>query len=472
MILASVDVDTVLHQILLIVRNYFEVFNVSIYSLEPRTSELYCRAQNGYQTPPAQQRLALGQGIIGCCAQSGSPLYVSDVSKDLRYVEGNAAVRSELALPLMVRDSAIGVLDIESDEIDHFSDEMIGLLALFAGQAAVAMENARLYTSERKRMRQIELINLIARSATSASDIASFLNATADLVSDTFEGCAVSVLLKSNDQMELTASAGPLEADSQRATESFRTGVIAQAFEQRTNILVENVAEATTLTVTSRDTGSELTVPLVAFGETLGAVVISHTQPQYFSQDDRAVAQAAADVCATAVRNIQLGTELHRVTHTDFLTGLFNQRHFHNVTAQEIVRCRRYHKTFSLVMFDIHDFHTINDALGFNTGDEILRQVATTLRSHVRNNDVLCRYAGDRFAIVLPETDIDHVDSIMAKVQEVLCRIEYQSTGQNRRLAAACGSVSYPQDGSGEIELIRKLQDRLMQAKSGGAATA
>ena len=472
MILASVDVDTVLHQILLIVRNYFEVFNASIYSLEPGAPELYCRAANGYQTPPNQQRLALGQGVIGYVAQTGSPLYVADVTKESRYLEGHPSVRSELALPLIVRDTPIGVLDIESDKVNHFSEEMIGLLALFAGQAAVAMENARLYSSERKRMRQIELINLIARSATSASDIASFLNATADLVSDTFEGCAVSVLLRSNDQMELTASAGPGETDNQRATESLRTGVIAQAFEQRANILIENVAEAATVTATARRSGSELTVPLVAFGDTLGAIVISHTQAQYFSHDDRAVAQAAADVCATAVRNIQLGNELHRVTHTDFLTGLFNQRHFHNVTAQEIVRCRRYHKTFSLVMFDIHEFHLINETLGFNIGDEILRQVATTLRSHVRTNDVLCRYAGDRFGIVLPETDIDHVDSIMAKIQEVLCRIEYSANSQKRRLAAACGSVSYPQDGSSENEMIRKLQDRLTQAKSGGAASA
>lgn len=472
MILASVDVDTVLHQILLVVRNYFEVFNASIYSVEPGTNQLYCRAQNGYQTPPEQLRISLGHGVIGHAAEAGTSIYVPDVSKEPRYLMGHPAVRSELALPLVVRETPIGVLDIESNEVNHFTDEMIGLLALFAGQAAVALENARLYTSERKRMRQIELINLIARSATMASNTTAFLNAAADLVCDTFEGCGVTVLLKSGEKLEPVTTAGGADTDEMRVAESLGHGVLMQAFEMRSHVLVEDVASSEAVTAVARAFGSELTVPMVAFGQTLGALVITHDQPNYFSQDDRAVAQAAADVCATAVRNIQLGEELHRVAHTDFLTGLYNQRHFHNAMGLEIVRCRRYHKAFSVVLFDIHDFRTINDALGFNTGDEILRQVATTLRSNVRNNDVLCRYAGDRFAIVLPETDVDHVDSIMAKIQEVLCRIEYVSQGQKRRLAAACGSASFPHDGSTEVELIRKLQERLHQSKSGGAANA
>lgn len=436
MILASVDLETVLHQILLIVRNYFEVFNASIYSLETGTNELHCRAQNGYQTPAAQMRIGLGEGVIGYVAQTGISKYVPDVTAEPRYLQGHPAVKSELALPLIVRESAIGVLDIESDKPNHFTEEMISLLGLFASQAAVAMENARLYSSERKRMRQIELINLIARSATSASDIKTFLTAAAELISDTFEECTVEVSLKDAANLEVIATAGP------GGTEAFPS-------------------EA-----------AEIRIPLVAFGDDLGLVAISRRESGDFSDDDRAVAQAAADVCATAVRNIQLGTELHRITHSDSLTGLFNQRHFHNAAALEVVRCRRYHKPFSLVMFDIHDFHEINVAMGFNIGDDVLRQVATTLRSHVRNNDVLCRYAGDRFAIVLPETDQDHVDSIMAKIQEVLCRIEFVHEGQKRRLAAACGSASYPQDGSTEVELIRKLQERLVHAKSGGTASA
>ena len=471
MILASVDVDTVLYQILLIVRNYFEVFNVSIYSLDAAKGELYCRAQNGYETPTAQTRLALGKGVIGQVAQTGEMKYVPDVSAEPNYLEGNPAVRSELALPLVVRESAIGVLDIESDKTHHFGDEMISLLTLFAGQAAVAIENARLFSTERKRMRQIELINLIARSATTSSDTNSFLAATADLVSDTFEGSSVSVLLKTGEEdLDLIATAGAPDIDLKRVLQSLTNGAIARAFESRTHVILEDLPDA--LAASSRNSGSELIVPLVAFGECLGAVIIEHPQPLYFSQDDRTVAQAAADVCATAVRNIQLGNELHRIAHTDLLTGLFNQRHFHNTVADEIVRCRRYHKTFSLVMFDVHDFQLINNELGYRRGDELLRQVATTLGAQVRNNDVLCRYAGDRFAIVLPETNYEQVDPIMAKIQEVLCRIEYNADGKKRRLSAACGSVSYPHDGSAESELLRKLEERLHQAKSGGAASA
>ena len=167
MILSSMDVDTVLHQILLIVRN---------------------------------RRLRIGHdGLAGWVAQHKTPLYAGDVSREPRYVMFDERVRSELALPLIVRDEVLGVLSIGSEEPDHFNDSMIGLLALFAGQAAVAVENARLYSSERRRMRQIELINLIARSATAANDVEQLLHNLADLIDDTFDASDVCILLRDRE---------------------------------------------------------------------------------------------------------------------------------------------------------------------------------------------------------------------------------------------------------------------------------
>src|SRR5207237_7209610 len=109
------------------------------------------------------------------------------------------SVRSELALPLLVRDEVIGVLHVGSNKLDYFNDEMVGLLALFAGQAAVALENARLYSTERRRMRQIELINLIARSATGAQDVEQLLSNLADLINDTFDTVDVCILLRNKE---------------------------------------------------------------------------------------------------------------------------------------------------------------------------------------------------------------------------------------------------------------------------------
>lgn len=212
MILSSVDLDTVLHHILLIVRNYFGISNCAVLLVDGSANELYVRAQNGYDADPtAYTRIKIGeQGVTGWVAQHKSPLYVPDVSREARYLAVDPKIRSELALPLIVRDNVIGVLDIESSKTDYFSDDMIGLLALFASQAAVALENTRLHSTERRRMRQIEIIHLIARATTASSDLDQLLGTLADLLSDTFEGSEVGILLRGPDgALELRAHWDP-----------------------------------------------------------------------------------------------------------------------------------------------------------------------------------------------------------------------------------------------------------------------
>jgi diguanylate cyclase (GGDEF)-like protein len=467
MILASVDIDTVLHHILLIVRNYFGISNCAVFLKDASGTMLYCRAQNGYSDKITQDhRMRIGeQGVTGWVAHTRTPLYVPDVSKEPRYSMADPNVKSELALPLVIRDELVGVLDIESDKPAYFTEDMIGLLTLFAGQAAVALENARLYSTERRRMRQIELINLIARSATAASEIDQFLGTLAELIFDTFEGTDIYILLREPDgTLRLRARAGIQEHPAPDFADSQRAGIIAAALHARTNVLVNDVVlKAGHKSMAGA--GCELGVPLVSFGETLGIIVVTHPKPNFFSSDDRSIAQAAADVCATAIKNVQLAEELRRVTSTDTLTGVFNQRYFHSIVAQEITRARRYNKRFALLLLDLRDFRQVNTMLGFDHGDEVLRQVAHLLRGHLRGIDTLCRYAADRFALLLPETDQERCETVQKKIEDALAHQQVELDGRARPLSASFASVHYPHDAHTELELVRVLLERLVEAK-------
>lgn len=474
LILSSVDLDTVLHQILLIVRNYFGIANCAVFLLDPAGKELYCRAQNGYDERVMRLRMRIGKdGVTGWAAHTRTPIYVPDVDKEPRYIRVESKIRSELALPLVVRDQVIGVLDIESDKPAYFSESMVALLELFAGQAAVALENARLYSTERRRMRQIELINLIARTATSASQIDQFLGNLADLICDTFEGTEVCILLRDRSgELALRAQAGAREKSAERLAASQRAGIVAQALATGMNVLQDDVATRKDWPACLENGGSELGVPLVSFGETLGVFVVSHPQPNFFSSDDRAIAQAAADVSATAIKNVQLAEELRRVANTDPLTGVYNQRYFHTSITHEISRAKRYNKTFAVTMLDLRDFRQVNNTLGFDAGDDILRQVAQILRSQCRSVDVVCRYAVDRFCLVLPETDRERVQVVLNKIREALKHIQVTINGTSRSLAASFGYVTYPHDGASELALARLLLSRVAAAKKESPAAA
>lgn len=466
----SMDLDTLLHEVLLVVRNFFGVSNCAVFLADAAAGHVCCRVQNGYDPKFRGTRFRIGkEGVVGWVAYSRMPLYVPDVSQEPRYVCADPRIRSELALPLQVRDELLGVLDVESDQLDFFDEQTIGLLAMFAGQAAIAVDNARLYSTERRRMRQIELINLIARSAAAASQVEQFLGTLAELISDSFEGTNVAVFLcQADGSVRLGARAGSVEPLIARFALSQRTGTLGDALSKR------QLAAAPQLSPERPgcfgDGGSELAVPLLAASDLRGAIVIGHEHEKFFSMDDRAIAQAAADVAATAMQNVFLADELRRVANTDFLTGLYNQRYFYCVVAQEVARAKRYNKRFALAMLDIREFRDVNAALGFDGADELLRRVARALTASMRRNDTVCRFAGDRFALVLPETDPERMEAVLGKIRGSLGEVQYHAAGKPRRLAAAYAVAHFPQDGATDMELIRTLQERLRQVKDQASA--
>ncbi len=462
MILSSLDGDTVLHHVLLVARNYFGASRCAVYLAESNGGELRARAQIGYDYDLSQRPLTIGkESIAGWAAFTRAPLYIPDTSKETRHQIDDSKIASVLALPLMVRERVIGVFEIGTNKTDPFSTDSIGLLSVFSGQAAIAMENARLYSNDLRRMRQIEIINLIARTAAAANDTQQFYTMLADLVSDTFEGTTVAIVLSPPDGiLSIAASAGGPEAEPQRFNASRQRGILAEAFHKRI-LVIENDVEHGGRPPCFANSGSELCAPLVSLGEVLGAIVLGHPQASFFTPDNRSIAQAAADVCSTAARNVQLSEELRRLTNLDPLTGVYNQRYFHNAVAQEIQRARRHKKEFGLVMLDLQGFRAVNAKLGLEAGDDVLRQVAVSLRRVLRNNDVLARYLADRFALFLPELAADGLQVVLSKLQQSLAAIQVSGAA----LSAHWSTVKYPQDGASELDLVKALATRLEAAK-------
>jgi diguanylate cyclase (GGDEF)-like protein len=468
MILAGRDADAVLHEILLIVRNYFNIPFSAVLLLDAHEPELYLRAQYGYDPDAARAlRIRIGQeGVCGQVAYSRTPMYIPDVSRQPRYLPLHPAIRSEYCLPLIARDQVIGVLDLASDQLDYFSDDMIGLLALFANQAAVAIENARLKTTERRRMRQIELVNLVARSSNTAGNIDQLLGTLTEILTDTFEASRIFTLLRDRSgAFNMSAFSGSEAPDMLPFRSSARAGIIADAVSARRNVVVNDVATrlaqaaAPAWAPCLSDSGSEMGVPLMSLGETLGVIVLSHPRPRAFSDEDRSVAQAMADVCATAIRNVQLADELRRVTNTDGLTGVYNHRYFHTAVALEITRAKRFGKSFFVLMTDLRSFRRLTAEKGFPAGDDLLRNLAHALTAAVRSIDTVCRYSADRFAVILPEIeDPARVASVSEKIES--CIRELHPDG------AVISVVQYPQDGLTELNLVRNLLLRLYDRKN------
>src|SRR5215470_17853622 len=130
-VLSTFDLDEVLRQIVAIARDYFHLQNVAILLLDKEKQELHPGCVIGWDPGRETLRLPLHQGVTGAAARQKKPIYSPDVSLDPQYVSSAQSTRSELAIPLMVRDEVVGVLDCQSENLNHFDNDKIDLLTLF-----------------------------------------------------------------------------------------------------------------------------------------------------------------------------------------------------------------------------------------------------------------------------------------------------------------------------------------------------
>src|SRR5207245_983213 len=180
----TLDLDTTLRRVAELVRKVVDYEIFAILLLNEKTQDLRIRFQVGYPKEVADRmRIKVGDGVTGLAAQRREAILVGDVAKDGRYISAIPEVRSELAVPLIIKNRVIGVIDIESLQPDHFTEEHKQLLTLIASRVAVGIENARLYTRTTRQARTLLLLNEIARELTSILNLDQLLKRIAELLS-------------------------------------------------------------------------------------------------------------------------------------------------------------------------------------------------------------------------------------------------------------------------------------------------
>jgi diguanylate cyclase (GGDEF)-like protein len=463
-VLSTFELDEVLQQILTIARDYFHLQNVAILLLDK--DELHVRCQVGWDAGHDKVRLPLGTGITGAAAHQKRPIYAADVTKDARYILSAKNTRSELAVPLMVRDHVVGVLDCQSENLNHFDSETIDLLTLFSTQASMALQNARLYSLERHRASQLEAINAIAQQMTAVLDLKELLSKVCLLIQQAFEVCQVSVLLKDEEDLVLRASHGTLTG---RTPEGGRLPV-GEGLWQRAlaagKTLIENDAKAVPDFGLYVETGSSMCIPLVSFGQTLGVLVLDTTRAGAFNDNDTQPLESVADICATAIQNAHYVERVRQLAYLDGLTGIFNRRFFELRIVEEIDRARRYDTGMAVLMVDIDQFKRLNDEFGHLLGDEVLRQVSSIFHQQLRKIDVLCRYGGEEFAILLSQTNAVHALGVAEKLRKTV--EAWQFPGVPRPVTISAGTANYPEHGGTRDELVKAADAGLYAAKQAG----
>ena len=466
-VLSTFDLDEVLQRILAIAHDYFHLRNVAILLLDQRSQELYVRSQIGWDEGQDKIRWSLGQGITGTAANKKRPVYSPDVSTDPHYICSAKSTRSELAIPLMVRDEMVGVLDCQSDRLNHFDPETIDLLTLFSTQASMALQNARLYSLEQQRARQLQAINAIAQQTTAVLDLEDLLGKVCGLIQDAFRVSHVSLLLREDHDLVLRAHHGSLTpripvGGRFAATSDPWVVVLADSRTSMESDLSSVPESAKFFT----ESASRLCIPLISFGQTLGVLALDSDKTDAFRDGDQQSLESVADICATAIQNAHYVERVKQLAYLDGLTGIFNRRFFELRIIEEIERARRYGSGMAVIMADIDQFKRLNDEFGHLLGDEVLRQVSSLFHQQLRKMDVVCRYGGEEFAILLAQVNAEEALGVAEKLKKAVAG--WQFPGVPRTITISAGTAVLPEHGATRDDLVRAADTALYSAKQSG----
>jgi diguanylate cyclase (GGDEF)-like protein len=213
-------------------------------------------------------------------------------------------------------------------------------------------------------------------------------------------------------------------------------------------------------------TRSILCVPLLSRGRIIGVVELINKIGGAFTRDDLETLKLLVEPGAVAIENAILYKRSTEMSFTDDLTRLFNSRYLQMALGREIKRARRYGAPVSVIFLDLDGFKNVNDTHGHLAGSRALIEVGEVIRATVREIDVVSRYGGDEFTVVLPQTGPEGAVVIAERIRKSIDeRIFLTEMGHEVRLTASFGVSSYPDHGQTREDLIQKADRAMYRVK-------
>ena len=217
--------------------------------------------------------------------------------------------------------------------------------------------------------------------------------------------------------------------------------------------------------------GAMVSAPMVVQHGLIGVLNLYKRQIDSFSPSELNLIQAVANQAAIYIENAQLFEKNRYLSNTDELTNLANRRYFQEILKRELAQARRFKTPFSLIMVDIDHFKRFNDTHGHLRGDIVLKRVAAHLLRNTRGIDLVGRFGGEEFIVLLPKTTKEGAFTAAEKLRQELAREEFPGAEQSQpggRLTLSLGLAEYPTDSRDIHQLLECADRALYAAKEGG----
>jgi phosphoserine phosphatase RsbU/P len=308
-ITSTLDLEVLMVRIAELVKRVIDYKVFAILLLNEKTQELRVRSSVGHPEELVRKlRIKVGEGIVGRAAFERRSVMVNDVQSDPSYIESMPAIKSELAVPLILKNRVVGVIDLEADAPDFFTDQHVNLLELLGGRMAMAIENARLYRRSLRQSRTLQLLNEISRELSSVLVLNELLRKVGTLTKHLVNYHRFSIMLA--DELAKTYnSVLTLRQDESlpdKTTVRFGQGIVGAAADSLQPVIAPDVSQDPRYIRINPETKSEMAIPLIYRGRVIGVVDLESPILNYFTEDHVRIFSTLAPQIAIAIENARL----------------------------------------------------------------------------------------------------------------------------------------------------------------------
>lgn len=334
-----------------------------------------------------------------------------------------------------------------------------------------------LFASEHdQRLKQLSTFSELGKAITSTLDIKEILNIVMEKISDLLQPKNWSLLLVDEEKNELYFEIVVGEGSDKVKDIRLKLGegIAGWVAREGESLLVPDVNKDPRFSKKADEsskftTKSIIAVPLKSRGKCLGVIELINKMfgEGGFKEEDLLVLTTLADYTAIAIENAKFFQKIQELTVTDDLTKLYNSRYLFRFLDYEVERARRYKSAIAMIFLDLDKFKEVNDTYGHLNGSKLLAEVAKLISRGLRKVDMACRYGGDEFVIVMPQTSkkqaYQAAEKLRANISE---NIFLKDDGLNLRMAASFGVASLPDDAKDASELIQLADKAMYRAKN------
>ncbi|HET8824095.1 MAG TPA: diguanylate cyclase [Terriglobales bacterium] len=429
----------------------------------------HLEVEGGKLLPRRKRRVS--NGLTEYILRTGQPLLIrSDLERarerlGVTFMPSRPA-KSFCGVPILINGKASGVMVALSTEREHvFQQRDLDVLKTAAGQVSVAIENARLFGEEQRRSHQFAFLNNVSKTAISSEDAEQMLSEIIGHIQKNFrfDHIGIGILDYATKEVEIRAEAGTTAHEKGKKI-PVSAGIIGRVVRTgETAVLhVGTDSQVRGLLATSR---SVLCIPIMYGESTLGVLNVESEQEHAFSSEDQLVMNTLADLLATALHNSFVFQKLQQQSITDGLTSIKTRRFFWESLTAEWKRASRSGRPFSVVLVDLDKFKEVNDNFGHMEGDLVLARVGRLLEQKCRQSNVVARYGGDEFVILMPETGVEQAQILAERLRLWLATDPMLS---EHHITGSFGVATFPLHGFSAEDIIRVADAGMYVSKRAG----